>query len=282
MGETTKQWAPSAYPSGIRTVILEENGDQSWGVNIHGLRRALNHAQVVAGIQRVPSPARALSARGSELAHPRPSQVVMSTQANCLQADAQNYYCPPPDPHANSWDQGTVFYNSALETWGQPTFWSAKMMSESHQPYVVQAEFRSANGTTSASMGELGPISAALAGRGTERATPAPPANWSIPVGLDVIALRSRDGTALTIRVVNPQPTPITATVHWGASFTPPSAAKASAVVSSLTSRSLNDSNTAAQQNRVVPKVTRAEVVPHGLAAPLRFLNASFTTIVVS
>ena len=56
MGAVTRQWAPAAYPDGIRTVVLEENGDQEWGVNIHGLRRAINHASVAAGLQRVPAP----------------------------------------------------------------------------------------------------------------------------------------------------------------------------------------------------------------------------------
>ena len=96
MGEATQHWAPAVYPTGIRTVVLEENGNQQWGIDIHGLRRGLNHAQVVAALQRVPSP---------DGVH---SQAVMSTQANCLQADGQNYYCPPPDGHANSWCDDSI------------------------------------------------------------------------------------------------------------------------------------------------------------------------------
>ena len=50
-------------------------------------------------------------------------------------------------------------------------------------------------------------------------ATPPPPANWSVPTGLDVIALRSRNGSGLTVRVVNPQNRTLRATVVWGRSF---------------------------------------------------------------
>ena len=291
MGETTQEWAAAAYPAGVRTVVLEENGDQQWGINIHGLRRALNHAQVVAGMQRVPSPEPRLDWRSTDAAAgkhwaskmrrkaahtlpagwrrsrdtPPPSQVAMSTQANCLQADGQNYYCPPPDGHANSWDQGTVFYNSQGEIWGQPTYWSAKMMSESHQPYVVHSEYRNATGT---------PVSSAAADAGGST-----PANWSVPTGLDVIALRSRDGSALTVRVVNPQPYPVRATVEWGDSFTP---SDSSAVVSTLTStRGLNASNVATDQGRVVPQIVHSIAAAQGLATPLLFPNYSFTVITI-
>ena len=71
------------------------------------------------------------------------------------------------------------------------------------------------------------------------------------------------------------------ATVQWGDSFTPPPAARV--VVSTLTSNSLHDSNTAVDQMRVVPKVTDGAVAAGagGLASPLLFLNASFTVITV-
>lgn len=266
-------------------------------MNIHGLRRALNHAQVISGLQRVPSPvadppggwdpalskhwasrARRKAAHtlpvGWRRSNPPPSQVAMSTQANCLQADGQNFYCPPPDGHANSWDQGTIFYNSAGEIWGQPTFWSAKMMSESHQPYVVHSEFHNDSISTrnnTASSAVQGP---------SETPPPPTPANWSTtPEYLDVIVLRSHSGSALTIRVVNPQPHPISATIQWGGSFTPRPGSHT--VVRTLTSGCLNDSNNAVDQMRVVPKVTEIAVAADALTAPLLFPNASFTVITI-
>ena len=75
------------------------------------------------------------------------------------------------------------------------------MMSESHQPYVVHSEFH--NDTTSNTTAP-----AASQGRHPKTGPPTP-ANWSTPTGLDVIVLRSQNGDALTIRVVNPQPHPI-------------------------------------------------------------------------
>jgi hypothetical protein len=237
-------------------------------------RKAAHTLPPLAAAWKRPSRGLHESHHGPDHLPPAASQVVMSTQANCLQADGQNYYCPPPDGHANSWDQGTIFYNSAGEIWGQPTFYSAQMMSKSHQPYVVQSEYRDSANTATETMSD-----ADEQRRRSSMSTPTP-ANWSTPTGLDVISLRSQDGTALTIRVVNPQSHPITAVVQWGRTFVPPPGA--SATVSMLTSVvGLNDSNVAGDQQRVVPKLTTRAVHAEGLLTPLRFPNGSFTTIVV-
>jgi hypothetical protein len=88
----------------------------------------LGHAQNVLSFQRVPGP------HGG-------SQVVFVGQADCLQAYHQNH-APGCDPatdkrHCNSWDQGTVFFDNKGNVWGQPTYYSARMLTETHQPLVI-------------------------------------------------------------------------------------------------------------------------------------------------
>jgi hypothetical protein len=109
---------------------------------------------------------------------------------------------------------------------------------------------------------------------------PAEPSNWSVPSGLDVIALRDHENRHLTIRVVNPQAVSIQASVSWQ-SFVADTAHPAA--VQTLTSGSLNDSNTAGDQMKVAPRATRAAVAAggKGLAAPLEFPNASLVVITV-
>jgi len=274
MGRVTQQWqenATQAGAQGIRAVVLEENGDQEWGVDIHGLRRGINHAQVLAALQRVPAPgsdgleALASAARrraAHQLPRPPPAQIVMSTQANCLQADGQNYYARPPDGHANSWDQGTIFYNAAGEIWGQPTFWSALMMAESHLPYVVQTTTPAADGSQAVSESE-------------SRWLPKQPQNWSVPPGLDVIALRDEEATRLTIRIVNPQPHDISAAVRFsGLAGSAPQHARRSV----LTGSSLEAANTALHPHAVEPTHSTVAVT-QGATEELIFPNGSFTVL---
>ena len=253
MANVTAQWRGGGGKPGVRGVVLEENGDQIWGVNSHTLSRALNHAQTVAALQRVPSSA------------PNISQVAMSTQANCLQADQQNYYTSPPDGHANSWDQGGLFYNAQGTIWGQPQYFAAKMMAGSHLPIVVEAQ--TAAPTWTPQTADFGVAN-----------------NWSVPSGLDVIALHSRAPDKLTIRVVNPQNFTISSHVSW-TGLRPTDDGQWMAQATVLTSASLNDSNTAADTTRVRPTPLQAVALRAdgmGLASPMAFPNGSLTIVTVS
>ena len=303
MGKVTQQWQADASqqrPAGIRTVVLEENGDQKWNVDIHGLRRALNHAQVVSALQRVPAPeplptplrddstddlhwaskARRKAAHKLPAGWRRPpmSQTVMSTQANCLQADGQNYYAEPPDPHANSWDQGTLFYNAKGEIWGQPTFWSAQLMASSHLPNVIHTDV---SGLDTANASHWLPTKPR---RVPPRQTPT---NWSAPVGLDVISLADASGTRLTVRVVNPQNYTISANVNITspAISTMNELGHQTATIATLTARSANEANTAQHPDAVMPVYSSTRVIKVGgkaLISGLRFPNGSLTVIELS
>eukprot|EP01052_Picozoa_sp_SAG31_P026526 SAG31_NODE_2410_length_5752_cov_3.904803_3_plen_1028_part_00 len=127
---TTSSTGAAGIPTGVRTVVFEENGTPGWtqGLNIHNLARGLGHAQNVLAFQRVPGP------------HGR-SQVVFVGQADCLQAYKQNHG-PGCDPktdkrHCNSWDQGTVFFDNRGNVWGQPNYYAAQMLAQSHQPLIL-------------------------------------------------------------------------------------------------------------------------------------------------
>lgn len=137
MGRVTAGWQATAnaswsngVPTGVRTVVFEENGSPGWteGLNIHNLARGLGHAQNVLSFQRVPGPQRR-------------SQVVFVGQADCLQAYRQNHGpgCNPKTDkrHCNSWDQGTVFFDNRGRIWGQPNYYAAQMLAHSHQPLIL-------------------------------------------------------------------------------------------------------------------------------------------------
>ena len=135
-------------------------------------------------------------------------------------------------------------------------------MAESHLPYVVQTTTPAADGSRALSESE-------------SRWLPKQPQNWSMPAGLDVIALRDEDATRLTIRVVNPQPHDIRATVRFsGLAGSAPQHVRRSV----LTGSSLEAASTALHPRAVEPTHSTVAVT-HGALEELTFPNGSLTVL---
>ncbi|MGC3958470.1 MAG: alpha-L-arabinofuranosidase C-terminal domain-containing protein [Verrucomicrobiota bacterium] len=77
-----------------------------------------------------PSQRRALANALAMNAIERDGRLPIVCSANCLQPDGQN---------DNGWDQGLLFLNPA-QVWLQPPGYVTRMMSQQHQPLIVQSE----------------------------------------------------------------------------------------------------------------------------------------------
>jgi len=84
--------------------------------NNHSQKRALANALAINAIQR-------------------DGRLPLTCSANCLQPDGQN---------DNGWDQGLLFLNPS-QVWLQPPGYVTRMISQNHEPLVVQAESTDAN-----------------------------------------------------------------------------------------------------------------------------------------
>jgi hypothetical protein len=136
----------------------------------------------------------------------------------------------------NGWNQGLLFMNPS-KVWVQPPGYVMRMISQSYQPIVLPTELTSAD-------------------------------------GLDVTALRSKDGKSVVLRVVNLNPTARPAKLQLEG-FTP---AKPEASVEALAAP-LDAQNTAGEPTTVIPKQQQWRHSLASGAANYEFPPHSFTVI---
>lgn len=113
------QWNPNTT---MKCAILEENG------NTHNMARALAHAEMLNIVRRMNG------------------FVAMDSPANALQPYMQN---------DNGWDQGQIFF-SPSSTWNQPPYYAQQIASRTHQPLLVNTEFKNSTMDITATRNETG------------------------------------------------------------------------------------------------------------------------------
>ena len=209
MGKWTEQWG---YPGGIRTIVLEENGDD------HDLARAIGHARNAFAFSRLGE------------------QVVVQCTANALQFVGCGcpHITPSPSvpgllrPHGQGkcvcthYDQGSVFFSKGPDdsasanggrrsAWLQPLGWANHMLRASAQPRGVHIAVAP---PPTAPDGATDPAAGCDSGSS--------PSCWQESVSLDAMATTSDDGGTVVLRLVNKGSAPINASVSVSLPTTAP------------------------------------------------------------